>query len=785
MDHLNPSAQAELGNLALVVALLKANGGAGTTGAHGATGSQGATGPAGATGPVGATGPRGATGAQGATGPVVTGPSITGPAVTGPQGPQGVTGPSGGPIGPTGPQGPTGPSGFAAGATGGSVPITNAGASAVVMQPLSQDVLLTAAGVASVQGAHIAATQINPSFGQAQAAVGVTGPGQRLRIYSQAGATGSSAVGGDISLLTGKIDGSSFIVSQSVYIGEALSADLTTVNEETNANYFSWVRFSRSDVNNVGIALGAGTNGVGASTGSVEIAAFAPLNIATETALATGSPITFSPVSGTGPRYTQWLIAQNDGSPLNQWVTTGGPTGVAGNAGIFAIAWFDSSFHQPILYQRDATNAFDLPILDRWNSVLVFGSFNENPAHYGLSSISYQLLNPGNGHRFQHYSSSFAGLADDFVIAGDAQSSIVQGDVLNGTNDARFWQQPAGANTTSTAANQTVATLTTRSGTNAVTQLVVRISGVCPTTGDFTSAELKWSVRDNGGVLTLPSGTQVLTDLGHTPTAGVAVASFAVSGSNVVVQVTPWTATATHWAVSVEQAANMAVTAAPVALAPPGSPVLFTDADQQALGAVATWTDLSGSGNSLTVPGGATAPTNTAGVGPGGLNAVEFVAASSTLLRVLSNLGIGTKNCNVAFLVRLSSTGTPQIICEAGIGLVGFELGVDLDSNGNRNIGFNGGTPLATCGPATTNWESWVFTSDGLGNVSLLINGEVQGSNIYSETWTAPTGQFSVGGNVSLGGLITGGFNTVLAYTPAINPYLIYAYHRAKTKGAV
>ena len=74
------------------------------------------TGPQGATGPIG--GPVGPTGPAGVTGAVVTGP-------LGPTGPLGATGPSGGPVGPTGPIGNTGPS--VTGAQGPTGPVGTTG----------------------------------------------------------------------------------------------------------------------------------------------------------------------------------------------------------------------------------------------------------------------------------------------------------------------------------------------------------------------------------------------------------------------------------------------------------------------------------------------------------------------------------------------------------------------------------------------------------------------------------------------------------------------------------
>jgi hypothetical protein len=161
-----------VGNGSLLTGLggfVGATGPQGPTGLTGATGTQGSTGINGATGPQGPTGLTGATGAGSSNAALLTGNTlssnvtissltsvgiltslsavgnitgnyfvgngslltgITGAGNIGATGPEGATGPSGGPIGATGPQGPQGPSGGPIGATGPQGPIGATGVGA-------------------------------------------------------------------------------------------------------------------------------------------------------------------------------------------------------------------------------------------------------------------------------------------------------------------------------------------------------------------------------------------------------------------------------------------------------------------------------------------------------------------------------------------------------------------------------------------------------------------------------------------------------------------------------
>jgi hypothetical protein len=640
------------------------------------------------------------------------------------------------------------------------------------MQTVSQDVTVTDAGVATVHGAHVPAGDTKPEFGQAQAA---SGAGQRMRIRSQAAATGSTTNGGDISFVVGKIDGAIGADGPFFLFGEALSTDPTQINERGPTNYFGYMSLARTSNGVIGLGLGEGT-GNGAGVNAIEISSVCPISIATETLIASGSPINISPISGAGPRATYYFYSQKDGSPL---FTVGSNSGInTGLQGVFSLDWMNSGFHHDLFDQRDSTNSIDLPILSRWGGTLVFGSFTENPAIWGQNAVVVRLLQTGNGFEVVNQNPVSNGTQTQFSVASDNQASVVQGDVLGGANDAVI-AQIYPANTTATTANQVIATIPLRSGTQAADYLEIIIVGRCPSTGDMASFDLRALFANNGGAVT-QVGTTTTVASQYTSGAGASInPTLAISGGNVLVEVTPWTATATHWTVFPVQRVNMAAATAPAAPTPPGSPITWLNADAQAVGAVNPWTDQSGNSNNWSVPGGASAPTNTANAGPGGTRrAVLFTGSAPDVLKILSTLSLGTTNFTLALIAKVNSIGTGQKLIQTGFSVA---LSIGIDGHGHRQILYPSGSGVATlAGAGTTNWESWVYSSDSLGNQTLLINGIPQGLSVYNESVPASIAQITIGADLSFGGPLTGAIYDVLIYNTAQDPHAVYAYHHAK-----
>ncbi len=686
-----------------------------------------------------------------------------------------------GPAGSPGAPGATGPAGPAGGLNPGlaaQIPVTNAGASGVVMQTISQDVSVAADGTATVHGANVPATASLADFGQLQSTS--AGNGVIARLRSQAAKTGSNGIGGGVSLLAGKLDGSSWTLSPRITFGEALALDPTTVNESTFTNFFEYAAFGRSSSGVVGIGFGGGSTGTGGGVISVELSCFSPLSIATEAGGNGNGTIQISPASlGGGTSRATWNFqAWQDGSAQLQVQSAAGQN--AAN-GIFAIDWSGSSTYQALWSQRDSGNANDLPIAARWTGQLVLGSFAENPAHWGQSGQTFRALQTGTGFQFQNQSPSAAGTQALLTIASDNHASLVQGDTLAGTSDAVI-QQIYTANTTSTTASQTIATIPLRGGTNAADYVNLVIIGRCPSTGDMASFERRALYTNNGGTITLVGSAASIGNDPHTAGAGAAINPLlTISGSNLLVQVTPWTATATHWTVYPDQFVNSSAATAAATPTPPGSPVIWVNADLQALGSVTTWSDQSGNGHNLT--SASTAPVNTANAGPSGAQRA-LVYSGNGYLQIANALGLGVSNCTLAIIAKVTSTSASQTLLSVGA-FNGVTLAVDSDATQHRSVDWNGGSPRALAGLATTSWESWILTVDTRGNWYLLINGVAKALNPLNVVPNSPSAGFVVGANLVGTGIVTGDIYDVAAWATAQDPYAVYAYHHAITGGAV
>lgn len=216
---------------------------------------------------------------------------------------------------------------------------------------------------------------------------------------------------------------------------------------------------------------------------------------------------------------------------------------------------------------------------------------------------------------------------------------------------------------------------------------------------------------------------------------------------------------------------------------PSASGGMWIRADQIPPGAVATWTDISGSGHSPTQPIPAAQPINTAGAGPNGLSGVVFASASSQSV-ALTNALVGTKNFTVAIVGKATSTAAIQALAASGNASNGFVFGIDINGTSRRDFNANGVVAVTdNTNVATTNFEAWVFTSDASGNLSLIVNGTAHTLSVASTTASAPAANFSVG---ALAGTryLNGTIFEVIVYPTALsaaNITALVAYQRAVT----
>jgi hypothetical protein len=261
----------------------------------------------GATGPIGPTGPAG-----GPTGP------------TGPTGPAGIsaTGPIG-PTGPTGPMGPSGPTGVA-GPTGSTGPTGSVGTLAgnVTGSP----------GANLVNGATAPAA-VTVEYNQSQAS---SGPGKATTIRTQAAATGSGGVGGDISFVLGKFDTFSTPYGFGFGYETAIGGNYTP----SFSNYFGMASLRANGGGVVILGLGGGNNGSGGGVAGAEVSAFSQLSIATEIGGTPQSDIVIQPASTFGGQ-SGYRFQQNlsDGTPS---IEIGMSPGVVGDSfattGVFRLS---------------------------------------------------------------------------------------------------------------------------------------------------------------------------------------------------------------------------------------------------------------------------------------------------------------------------------------------------------------------------------------------------------------------------------------------------------------
>ena len=387
-----------------------------------------------------------------------------------------------------------------------------------------------------VNGARVPAAVASPEFNQTQA---TSGAGQTMRMRSQAAATGSNAVGGNLSFIVGNSDGTAASGTvRGIWLGEETAVG----GVEPTTNYFGYGLLKHLPGGVVNLELGLGGNGVGGGVAGVEISAPGSLiSIATEGA---NSPIQLQPASSFGG---QSLIsfAQNpaDGQAVLA-LTSQSDTPAA--SGIIRIGWAGSTTLQPIFEQRNFANTSDLDIISRNANELYFGSYSEDNRYHALSRVQFEIFNSaGQGWTYSGPNGR------PFIIGTDAaQTTSFGGDV---GKDGRVISKYSGNTSSTSTTNVVSGGITIRVG---VSKLSVTLVGVDQATGEFATFDLKGTFKNTAGTITAATAIPAAVDTGHS-TSGTGVSpSLSVSTNQIIVSVTPWSTNVIHWSVIVDAALN-------------------------------------------------------------------------------------------------------------------------------------------------------------------------------------------------------------------------------------
>lgn len=623
----------------------------------------------------------------------------------------------------------------------------------------------------AISGAVVASSVSPVVYTQSQPA---TGPGSTMRLRSNAAGTDTTQPGGDVSIMLGMFNGNPANGSY-IRFGEATSLSDASIVEATPVNYVEYMKISRNSANNINLNIG------GLQGQSVEISGQTQFSLATES---TNTPtlggfINMIPASrqmnGNMHASFYW-VTNDDGAPLQQWNINNAPIGPqgtnsAGVSGFINWPFANSAVTQYLVAQRTSDNSSDIAIISRRSSTLIFGSLAEDHEIDAFSKRTHRLLAPNGGHQYIHQSTNTAATVTDLTISGDAQFSLVQGDVVAGTSDARLiqiYQQ----NTAATTAGTVIATIPIR--TNGVHHLYARIQAKSGT--DYAAFLHEWAVINSAGTVTIAPSQPAAIDKGHTAAAINIIPQFAVSGTNITITVTPWTATATHWTSYVESMVNMSSATAPATPTLPGSPSFLFNADTQGAGVANSLVDQSGNGRNFAVSGSGTIPSITATTGPNGVQNSLVLAASGRWYAIANGLGLGTKNFTMAMVWKVTNAATSQVGFQIGQS-AGAWMGVSQAASGYRDVSMNpqGGNQRNVFGGlATTNWEIWVYTSDANGNLSLYINGKPQSVNPVAFTCVAANANSSIAANAASTGAVTGNIYLCASWATAQDPVAIY-----------
>jgi hypothetical protein len=163
-------------------------------------------------------------------------------------------------------------------------------------------------------------------------------------------------------------------------------------------------------------------------------------------------------------------------------------------------------------------------------------------------------------------------------------------------------------------------------------------------------------------------------------------------------------------------------------------------------GAIATWPDQSGNGNDYTQATGAKQPVQTSGVGPKvSLPALVFTAANSQFLSRAAAV-VPQNNFTVGIVAKANSVASSMVHYCAGSAANGILFGPDNNASTKRDFNANGVAAISdTTNNATTNWELWILSCDGAGNLTLRVNGVAHTLSPSSAAIAAPTALSTIG----------------------------------------
>jgi hypothetical protein len=194
---------------------------------------------------------------------------------------------------------------------------------------------------------------------------------------------------------------------------------------------------------------------------------------------------------------------------------------------------------------------------------------------------------------------------------------------------------------------------------------------------------------------------------------------------------------------------------------------LWVDASQMPLGAVASWTDLSGNNNHLTQATGGQQPVNTAAQ-QGGKPTLIFTGANSSSLVIPSGLWLipNANNTFIAVAKRNVASGNQQIFNMQVGALAANSAYKVLFANTAGNIIYqsrnNNSVGVASTGNTTTNYNIIVGFRSGTTQSVAVNNGTAVTNTSAADTATVDRG--AVGATADGTEFLTGGIAEMMIY---------------------
>lgn len=360
-----------------------------------------------------------------------------------------------------------------------------------------------------------------------------------ITMRAQAAATGSNDNGGDVIFTAGADDGSAtfqggFIFGKETVLGGTPPA----------TNYFGLADLFAGVGGVVHLELGPGANGTGSGVAGVEISCFSELNIATEN----NSPINILPNNGAGA-FAEFAFTCDVPTSLPALSFFDVDHATAATLGLIRMPYGTGQAGSITMLANVASDGTtNLPVLSRFLGELWFGSFAEENRYHTDTQTLFEVFR-ANGLGFQ-FQGPFGQM---FAVRPTMQKTLSYGGGDNGRDG--YVTTLYDVDSTVIAAGAVIATIALQPGLN---QLTVSVEAWDTVANDFATFNMSLSYLLVGGVVTPPTAAATATDTGHTAAAAAVAASaaFAVSGTNIEVTVTTWTANPTHWVTKCVQNMN-------------------------------------------------------------------------------------------------------------------------------------------------------------------------------------------------------------------------------------